>query len=136
MKIALISCTAKKASKPTIAKEMYVSPLFKGAYRYAQSLNVDKIYILSAKYGLVDENMEIAPYNKTLNKMSVSEIKIWSNQVFERLKTECDIKNDEFVILAGINYRKYLIGNLSHYSIPLKGKKLGEQLQFYKNLSK
>ncbi len=67
MKIALISCVAKKQKNKSQAKDMYVSPLFRGAYRYAKSLGVDKIYILSAKYGLLEELDVVEPYNVTLN---------------------------------------------------------------------
>ena len=51
MRIVLISCVAKKKSTPAKAKDMYVSPLFKGAYSYAHKLGADRIFVLSAKYG-------------------------------------------------------------------------------------
>ena len=50
----------KKKDGPAKAKDMYISPLFKGAYRYAHKLSADKIFILSAKYGLLEEMDE--PY--------------------------------------------------------------------------
>lgn len=51
-KIGLISCVSKKLNCKTKAKDLYTSPLFKYSLAYARKLNPDKIYILSAKYGL------------------------------------------------------------------------------------
>lgn len=63
MKIALISCVSKKQEladgEKVKAIDLYISPLFKMAYNYAQKLNVDKIFILSAKHGLLSPEKEI-----------------------------------------------------------------------------
>ena len=47
-----ITCTSEKASHRCKAKDMYTSALFKKCWEYAQTLNPDKIYILSAKHHL------------------------------------------------------------------------------------
>ena len=73
-KVVLISCGSQKATKAVQAKDMYTSTLFKKSYAYAVQLHPDKIYILSAKYGLLDPNKTIAPYDMTLNKMNSAEI--------------------------------------------------------------
>ena len=65
-KIVLISCVSKKLSHKSKAQELYISPLFRKNIQYAKSLNPDKIFILSAKYGLIKLEEEIEPYNKTL----------------------------------------------------------------------
>ena len=135
MRIALISCTKKKQDLPAgakaMAKDMYISPLFKGAYRYAQR-NADKIFILSAKHWLLEETEPVEPYNETLNTKSEDEIKQWAKNVIATLAQKADLQNDEFILLAGDKYRKYLIGSLRHFSIPLEGRPIGEQLAFYK----
>ena len=51
MKIVLISCASKKLNHKAKAGDLYISQLFKSGLRYAKSLNPDKIFILSAKYG-------------------------------------------------------------------------------------
>ena len=52
-RIALISCTSNKKAHKCPARELYSeSPLFRLAYAFAK-LVADKIFILSAKYGLV-----------------------------------------------------------------------------------
>ena len=74
-KIILLSCVSQKKNVKCKAKDLYVSSLFCKAYKYAQKLNPDKIYILSAKYHLLELDDEIEPYNLTLNDMSEVEKK-------------------------------------------------------------
>jgi len=131
-KIVLISCVSQKLSHKSKAKDMYISSLFKYNLKYAKSLNPDKIYILSAKYGLLDLNKEIEPYNLTLNTMKSGEIKDWAIKVLNQLNKVTDLQNDEFIFLAGEKYRKYLIPHISKYKIPLEGLKIGEQLKYLK----
>jgi len=132
MRIVLISCVAKKRMHSTLAKDMYISPLFKGAYQYAHKLGADRIFILSAKYGLLEESDLIEPYNETLNTKSMTEIKKWASNVLTLLSGKTDLNNDEFIFLAGEKYRKYLIGSIQHTSVPLEGMSIGKQLSFYK----
>ena len=131
-KIALISCVSKKRSHKANAKDLYISPLFKLNLGYAKSLNPDKIFILSAKYGLVDLEDEIEPYDKTLNQMNSQAIKDWASRVIEQLKNVADIENDVFAFLAGERYRKYIISHIIKYEVPLKGLSIGKQLHFLK----
>ena len=132
-KIILISCVSKKREYKTKAKDLYQSTLFKYALKYAQKLNPDKIYILSALHGLLELDDEINPYNKTLNKMKKIEKQQWSNKVLNQLKQKnLDLVNDEFIILAGKNYREYLVNEIKNYKIPMEGLGIGEQLSFLK----
>jgi hypothetical protein len=134
-KIVLISCVSKKSQVKSKAEKLYLSPLFKYNLQYAKSLNPDKIFILSAKYGLVGLNEEIEPYNETLNKMSSDKIKEWAKKVIEKLEKETNLREDEFIILAGEKYRRFLVPYLKNYKIPLQGLRIGKQLQFLKNSS-
>ncbi len=131
-KIILISCVSKKQTVKAKAKDIYISPLFKLNLAYANSLNPDKIFILSAKYGLLNLEQDIEPYNLTLNNLKDKEIKIWADKVLEQLKKETDLEKDEIIFLAGEKYRKYLIPNIKNYNIPLKGLGIGKQLNFLK----
>ena len=132
MRIVLISCVSMKKKYPVKAKDMYISPLFKGAYRYAKKLNADKIYILSAKYGLLSEETIIQPYNETLNTKPNQEICAWAKQVYDNLCAVSDPEHDEFIFLAGEKYRKHLVGYLKNVKMPLRGLSIGKQLAFYK----
>ena len=129
-KIVLIPCVSKKLQHKSKAQDLYVSPLFQKNLKYAKSLNPDKIFILSAKYGLLRLDEEIEPYDKTLNKMRSGEIKEWANSVLNQMRKSTDIENDEFLFLVGNNYRKYLLPHLKHYKIPMLGLSIGKQLQW------
>ena len=131
-KIILISCVSKKLLHRAKAKDLYTSPLFKMNLKFARSFNPDKIFILSAKYGLVDLDKEIEPYDKTLNFMRSSESKEWAKNVLQDLRRAADLSVDEFIFLAGENYRKYLLPHIKNYKIPLKGLGIGKQLQYLK----
>ncbi len=128
--IVLISCVSKKLDRKSTAENIYSSSLFKKNLTYAKSLKPNRIFILSAKHGLLKLTDEIEPYNKTLNEMRSNEIKEWSKEVINQLKSVTDLKNDEFTFLAGEKYRKYLLPELSRVKIPMKGLKIGEQLQW------
>lgn len=128
--IILISCVSKKLDRAAMACDLYTSALFKKALRYTKLLTPDEIFILSAKYGLLRLEQEIKPYNVTLNTMSEDEKKKWAGKVLEELEKEADLENDNFIFLAGNNYRKYLLPKLKHYEIPMKSKSIGKQLQF------
>ena len=128
--IVLISCVSKKLDKKSTAQNLYISSLFKKNLIYAKSLDPSEIFILSAEHGLLKLTDEIEPYDKTLNNMRSNEIKEWSKKVVNQLKTLTDVKNDEFTFLAGEKYRKFLIPELSNVKIPMKGLKIGKQLQW------
>ena len=100
--------------------------------KFGKSFNPDKIFILSAKYGLIDLNREINPYDKTLNEMNSSEKRLWADNVLHDLRKVANLDMDEFIFLAGENYRKYLTPHIKNYKIPLKGLSIGKQLQYLK----
>jgi hypothetical protein len=127
-KVVLISCVKSKLSVPAKAKDLYTSDLFRSALQYAYYLKADKIFILSAKYGLLELDQVIAPYEMTLNKMGEPQKKAWALAVINALRQKTDLKSDLFIILAGENYRKHLIPALKHYEIPLEGLAFGQQL--------
>ncbi|MDD3014385.1 MAG: hypothetical protein PHC34_11840 [Candidatus Gastranaerophilales bacterium] len=135
-KIVLISCVSKKLSYKAKAKYFYISSLFKYNLKYAQKLSADKIFILSAKYGLLNLEQEIEPYNETLNDKSASAVKEWAGNVINKLKEEIDIDNDNVIFLAGEKYRKYLLPKIKNYEIPLEGLPIGKQLQSLKESTK
>ena len=132
--IALISCTKRKQGYACPAKELYSkSNLFRHSYRYAGTIT-DKIYILSAKHGLVDENTIIEPYDETLLDKSSKEKEEWAVKVAEALSAESDLDNDEYVILAGKIYYEKLLPKFKKYRLPLEGVSLFERPGVLKEL--
>ena len=127
-KIILISCVSKKLPHKSKARDLYISALFKKNLQFAQKLNPDQTFVLSAKYGLVRLDDEIEPYDLTLNTMSTAEIRLWANGVLRQLAEVSDLQQDHFIFLAGDKYRKYLLPRLKNVEIPLQGLRIGEQL--------
>ena len=131
-KVILISCVKKKLKQQAKAKDLYISDLFKKSYKYAQLLKLDNIFILSAKFGLLDPEQIIEPYNETLNTKSSAEIREWSKKVIAALKGKIDLDETEVIILAGKKYYKYLLPYISNYKLPLGILSLGPRKSFLK----
>ncbi|MFO8037054.1 MAG: hypothetical protein R6U57_10550 [Anaerolineales bacterium] len=114
------------------ASELYNSDWFKKASTYAKHIG-DRWYILSAKHGLLPRDQVIKPYDKTLKTMTASKRKKWSEMVLSELK-EVVSPGDEVIIMAGLDYRQYLVGPLRRWrckiSIPMVGMDFFEQLHW------
>jgi len=133
-RVVLISCASRKLSVRAKAQDLYVSTLFKLNLKYAQKLEPDNIFILSAKHGLLSLAEEIEPYELTLNNMYANEIKQWADQVLKQISEIYSIEETIFIFLAGEKYRKYLLPHLKNIQIPLEGLGIGKQLQKLKEL--
>ena len=128
MRIALISCSKAKKNYCCAAKELYsASNLFNLSYQYAKA-TCDKIYILSSKYGLVEENEILQPYEKVLPKYFTVANKAWADEIFSKL-SELEPENNTFVIFAGKDYYLNFYRRLKHYELPLEGLVLGDRMQ-------
>lgn len=136
--IILLGCGKEKSMKPCKAKNMYIGRYFKKNYEYAQYLSKKynaKIFILSAKYGLLDLETEINPYNITLNNQNEANKKRWAIKVINQLNKIIYI-NDNIIFLAGENYTKYLKKYYKNHQEPLKGLRMGEKMKRINNLLK
>ena len=128
MKIVLLACSKLKCqlsdNEKVSAKDLYQGQIFKKSWIYANELiQPDKIFILSAKYGLLHPDDSIGIYDKTLVHAPVSEKKAWSYKVIEQMKSaNLDLEKDEFIFLTGKDYYKYLMGNgvCQNYILPYK----------------
>lgn len=119
-KIALIACVKEKKSEPCATREMYISESFKAWMNYAESWGANQIYILSGKYGLLELEEKIAPYDINLNMATSEERKSWSLGVIQKLSDKTVLAEDHFLVLANPTYSEYLIPHLKHYSMPLE----------------
>lgn len=130
--IALVSCVSEKLGHPAPARDLYRSPWFIKAARYADRL-ADDWMVLSAEHGLVHKNTVIAPYEKTLNTLSVSERRLWAARVLQSLRGELSA-GDTVVVLAGKCYREYVAPAISSWGcrleVPMEGLRIGEQLSW------
>lgn len=134
-KVVLISCVSQKLDHIAMAQELYVSTLFKLNLKYARLLEPEKIFILSAKYGLLPLEQKIDPYEQTLNNMRTQEVQDWAEKVIKQIREVCSVEETEFIFLAGEKYRKYILPHMTFVQVPLKGLRIGEQLQKLKELT-
>jgi hypothetical protein len=128
--IVLIACVGSKKSSPCAALDLYDSAWFKKARDYAKSLRPDKIYILSAKYGLVDSAQILEWYDETLNNMKSKQRKAWAEKVLSQMSAAGIHFDDKVFFLAGKKYRENLIHKFSNAEVPLRGLGIGKQMQF------
>jgi len=119
-----------KRDQRSRARDLYLSPLFKKSLAYAEHLGPDAIVILSAKYGVLGLDDQVDPYDETLNRMSASEVRAWSDTALGQLRDRFDLSADCFTVLAGQRYRQHLLPHLIHHDVPMAGLRIGEQLGF------
>jgi hypothetical protein len=100
--IVLLSCARQKLGHCARAEDLYVGDLFRKSLAYARQRRPTAIFILSAKYGLIEPAEEICPYDITLNRMSLAEVRKWSDSVFAQLNRRVEVEKDHFVFLAGV----------------------------------
>jgi hypothetical protein len=145
-RIVLISCVSRKIKHRAKAKDLYQGPLFTNSLAYAQKLKPDKIYILSALHHLLNLEQVIEPYDVTLSQVSKTvrtkkpnlkvlskeEASDWGQTVLRQLEEIADLKNDEFIILAGQSYISPIKKGINHIKEPLKGFSQGIRVQFLK----
>lgn len=127
----LVSCVSKKSDIPQQSKNLYKSDWFIKARKWAEK-NGDRWYILSAKYGLLDPEKIIEPYNMTLSTMSSDARREWGVVVTEQIKNRIKFPS-KIILLAGQKYREHI--DLHNYiaDIPMKGLGIGQQLQWLNN---
>lgn len=89
-----------------------------------------KIFILSAKYGLVDPETVIEPYDETLKTQSRERVRMWAAEVSRKL-AEVIPTGRVIELHAGAEYIRYL--DLRQYRItnPVQGLSIGRRLQWY-----
>jgi hypothetical protein len=130
--IGLVACVSLKQSKACEASELYDSPWFKKAREFARN-RCNRWYILSAKYGLVEPNRVIRPYEETLNAKSAAERRAWAQGVWAKLRPLLK-PGDHLTVLAGERYREHLMPEFARHGFqaqaPMQGLGIGQQLQW------
>lgn len=130
--VYLVSCVSKKRERACAARDLYISDLFRKARLFAEASG-SPWFVLSAEHGLVAPGEVIAPYERTLNTMRLSDRRAWAERVAAQLANAVpDLSR--VVFLAGKRYRellsRYLAGRGVAVSIPMKGLRIGEQLRW------
>lgn len=126
--ICIVSCTAHKRDVRMRAEYLYSSDLFYKSRRYAQA-NYDAWLILSAKHGLIKPCEILAPYERKLTTLSLSERGVLAEQVSlqaatlfgassVQISSICGDEYDDLLDEAGIRFSRK-----PEFALPI-GKKL------------
>jgi hypothetical protein len=103
-RVGLVGCVKTKATSARRAKDLYISPLFKGRRAYVEA-SCDRWYILSAKHGLVDPEQVLEPYDVTLDIASARERRAWNAGAYEALRRRLgELEGLTFEAHAGSSY--------------------------------
>ncbi len=114
------------------ARDLYISPWFTKARGLVEARQA-AWFILSAEYGLVHPNVVIAPYERTLNRMSAADRRSWGERVSTQLR-EALPNSPRVVVLAGLRYREpiwaTLVALAASVEVPMEGLTIGRQLRW------
>jgi len=129
---ALISCSKTKNTHRDLARHMYASPLFRKSVLVAERLKLS-FSILSAKFGLLEPDTPIEPYDTTLKGQSKQYKTNWGEKVLDQIRQW--IPSDKALIaLAGEDYLSPISERLEAEGrslyLPMKGLSLGQRLSF------
>jgi hypothetical protein len=128
--LVLVSCVSQKLSEPAPARLLYRSQWFIKVRTLVETQKADWL-ILSALYGVVAPDTNIAPYEKTLNSAGVAERRAWAVNVRRQLAPSL-LGRQRVVIFAGQRYREFLVPALLsdgyEVDVPMANLRIGEQL--------
>lgn len=124
MLIGLVSCGKQKRNTPCCAKDMYTGTYFLLSRRYVTTRTL--VWgILSAKYGLLNPDDLIAPYDLTLSKVTIGERRCWCDRVKQQIETL--FGRPEIIFVGGGLYLEAL--NTFNVVAPFSGLPIGKQMK-------
>lgn len=98
--VVIVACGARKADRPAPAHLLYTGPFVRATLRWARSVtSTDRIFILSARYGLVAYDQVIAPYEQTLRKPGAV-----PDTVVREQAIRFGILDEPIIVAAGADY--------------------------------
>lgn len=132
LQVGLVACSRAKANRPVTARELYVSPLFRAASAYAErNYGSGRWLILSARYGLVDPDRILSPYDLSLRQLTDRQREAWGDRIAIEL-TDRFPAGTVLWFHAGALYRNAIAPVVLHQvRFPLAGLRIGEQLAWY-----
>lgn len=82
--VAIVGCSAIKASTPAPARDFYRSPLFKAALAYAEARTTN-VVIVSAKYEALRLDDEVEPYDFKLSSLGKAHREDWGVRAVDKI---------------------------------------------------
>jgi len=128
--IGLIACSKTKAKKRCKASEMYTGAMFQLSVRLMEKWKCPYM-IISAKYGLIDPDTIINPYELKMTDLTMPQREEMAKKINAGLKSR--LRKDEIVLcLMGIEYM--LFARDIPVLMPMVGMGIGRRLQFLKSM--
>jgi hypothetical protein len=131
----LIGCVSRKAPTARAAKDLYRSELFSRRRAHAEARGLPWL-IVSARYGCVDPDAVIDPYDVRLTDLNRGERKALAELIADQLERRFGaLDSATFEVHAGTEYMDVLTAGPgrrgAHLINPLQGLRIGEQLHWY-----
>lgn len=137
VRIGFVACSKTKSARRRPAAALYTSTLFRKSLLAAIDRS-EKVYILSAKHGLLDCNDVIEPYDVTLKRMKRAERIAWGERTGPQLEAVLR-PHDTAVFLCGEEYLAPLRHDLDRLKAtiedPLGALSLGPRLSLLGDLN-
>lgn len=131
--VIVIGCGKSKLEAPARARELYTGSLFRMARLYAEAWN-EPWFIVSAKYGLMDPERVIEPYEMRLQQRKGGNLQAWADRVATGIKVEAGMEPVQ--LLMGRDYAEPIGRALDRVGLrwcaPMDGFGLGHRLQWLK----
>ena len=130
-----ISCGKKKRSHICYAKDLYIGRFLKAQKKYALNLannDESRVFILSAKYGLLRMRDVISPYNLKLTDLKKSQRDKWCALVENQIKKKQNLDVTRMAcILCGKAYRAPIVKVFKDCKVFGEGLLMAEKEKFF-----
>lgn len=133
-RLTLVNCCREKLSRIAPARDMYRSVLFQKSKTWADKQGNDW-FVISARYGLINPDSILAPYDRTMRSLTPIERAEWASDVelgLRALLPFWDVDRMEITLLAGADYAGWvpLVSDFATVYQPMAGLQIGQRLQW------
>lgn len=116
--LVIIPCGRRKRAGPSPAGELYLGPYFQGCLKTALALTaVDRIRILSGKYGLLKLGQVVEPYDQRIDRPGAITIK----EIIAQARGQKLLSMATVIVLAGKSYSNVVLAIWPYACAPLLG---------------
>jgi hypothetical protein len=131
--LTIVACCAEKLARIAPARELYRSTLFRKSATWAEQRG--DWMVLSARYGLIRPDDQLAPYDCSMRSLSRAERDWWDARVAEQLEALALYHGAErmhVTLLAGETYAGWAkhVQPWCTVEQPLAGMPIGRRLQW------
>jgi hypothetical protein len=133
-RVVLVSCTLRKLGRPAPARDLYRGTVFDKAREYAEDAGL-RWFVVSAKYGLLDPDDVVGPYDLRLEDREARYREVWGRFVAAQLAERMPLSGATVEAHASRSYVEPLREPLERAGAtlvtPLEGLRQGERLSWY-----